>query len=98
MDAANVGGNLEIYNNTGFLEIEFNRVGGFVNVMTNAPIGMSNLFNQVGGDMIVSNNTGPGAKFVVSNTIGKKLICQNNDSPFVGQPNVAQDYQGECGP
>jgi len=97
VDAASVGGNLLIYDNTGFLEIEFNTIEGSVHVKNNVPVGMSNIFNTVGHSMIVSNNSGPSTKIVAANTVAQSLVCQNNDPPFVGAPNVASNYQGQCG-
>lgn len=96
VDAANVGKNLHIYRNTGFLEIEFNTVEGSVHIKDNVPTGMSTISNTVGQSMNVSNNSGPGPKSVVANTVAQKLICVNNDPVFTGGPNPAADAQGQC--
>ena len=53
-------------------------------------------FNSVGSDMQVFKNEGPGAKFVVANTIRENLQCFENDPLFEGIGNVAQKAEGQC--
>lgn len=103
VDAAIVGGDLEIVKNFGNLEIEFNRVGGNLKVEENfVPSSMSVLGNgvpiasPVSGNLQVSKNVGPGFKQVVINVVAQNLQCFDNTAPFVGGPNTARDTQGQC--
>ncbi len=49
------------------------------------------------GSLDVSDNTGPSAKFVQSNTGGTRLECDDNLAPFVGSPNTGwATIQGQC--
>jgi hypothetical protein len=58
--------------------------------------GMSDINNTLPtSNMHVIGNTGTGNKVVAGNTV-KNLVCQNNDPPFVGAPNVAQHAVGQC--
>jgi len=43
--------------------------------------------NAIGGNLIVLKNQGAADKFVINNTGGKKLQCDNNSASFVGTPN-----------
>ena len=43
--------------------------------------------NTISGNLIASKNQGSSDKFVVNNTGGKKLQCDDNVAPFVGTPN-----------
>lgn len=52
--------------------------------------------NTVGTDADISGNTGVGPKAVQTNTVARTLKCENNDPPFVGGPNVADRYKGQC--
>jgi hypothetical protein len=103
VDAAIVGGDLEIVKNFGRLEIEFNRIEGNLKVEENfVPNSMSVLGNglpfasPISGNLQVFKNIGPGAKQVVSNVVSQNLQCFENTPPFVGGPNVARDRQGQC--
>lgn len=60
--------------------------------------GMSVLGNTVSGNLQVLRNSGDGDKFVVSNTVARRLVCRDNDSPFVGSPNAAASAEGQCAP
>jgi hypothetical protein len=53
--------------------------------------------NEVAEDLQVFKNTGAGLKLVQFNTVGENLQCFENDPPFLGQPNVAEQAQGQCG-
>jgi hypothetical protein len=115
VDAATVGGQLNVWRNTGgCIEVEFNTVGGHVRVEDNiipptpcAPppvggatvvAGMSVLGNNVlTGHMMVLRNSGDGPKQVVSNIVARRLVCRDNDEPFIGAPNVAGSAEGQCG-
>jgi hypothetical protein len=101
VDGAFVEGNLEVSKNISdrFLHVEFNTVGGNIKVEKNviqSPSFMSVLGNQVTGNLQVLKNTGTGSKQVVNNTVSENLQCFDNDPPFVGGPNVAQQAEGQC--
>jgi hypothetical protein len=51
---------------------------------------------QVGQDLQVFKNRGPGEKEVVGNTVDGNLQCFENDPPFLGGPNAAQQAEGQC--
>lgn len=51
--------------------------------------------NVVAGTLRVMGNTGSSLKKVTHNTVGKLLMCQRNDAPFVGGPNTADRIVGE---
>jgi hypothetical protein len=101
VDGAIVEGNLEVSKNipSRRIHVEFNTVGGNIKVEKNviqSPIFMSVLGNQVTGNLQVLKNTGTGSKQVVNNTVSENLQCFDNDPPFVGTPNVAQQAEGQC--
>ena len=97
IDASIVGGNLGVLGNSGNLEIEFNQVGGSLNIRGNfVPASASVIFNQVGGSLDVYETTGPAFKQVVANTAGEVVACQDNDPPFIGGPNTAPNTEGQC--
>jgi hypothetical protein len=52
--------------------------------------------NSVGQNLQVFKNRGPAPKLIFGNTVGEALQCFENDPPFVGGPNVAQQEQGQC--
>ena len=53
--------------------------------------------NSVGGNLVVTNNTGISQKHVQSNTGGNRLRCAANGSPFVGGPNGSWlTKEGQC--
>ena len=54
--------------------------------------------NAIGKKLMVSKNTGLSDKWVVNNTGGQKLQCDNNAGPFVGSPNTgfAVVKAGQC--
>ena len=52
--------------------------------------------NRVSQNLQVFKNKGPALKFVVSNEVGGKLHCTENDPPFVGGPNTARQREGQC--
>jgi hypothetical protein len=76
------------------------RIGGAVDVVSNVipPTNVLQVMgNTIGGTSHVSNNVGPGFfKAVQGNTVAKTLVCENNDPPFIGGPNVARQTQGQC--
>jgi hypothetical protein len=100
VDAAIVDGNLEIRNNVGngFLEVEFNKVGGHLKVEENlvTAAGMSVHSNQVAKHIQVFRNTDPGPKQVIFNTAARSIKCSENTLPFVGGPNTASRTEGQC--
>jgi len=59
--------------------------------------GMSAVGNIVGGNMQVLRNSGDGTKAVQGNTVARRLVCRDNDDPFVGGPNTAgSGAEGQC--
>jgi hypothetical protein len=60
--------------------------------------GMSAAGNTVGGNMQVLRNSGDGTKAVQGNNVARRLVCRDNDDPFVGTPNVAASAEGQCAP
>jgi hypothetical protein len=52
--------------------------------------------NQVARNLQVYRNLGLASKFVGGNTVGGALQCFDNDLPFVGGPNTAQNAEGQC--
>jgi hypothetical protein len=60
------------------------------------PINMSIFGNLLPSrNMHVLDNTGPGTKTVVENTV-KHIVCFGNTPPFVGGPNIAEQAEGQC--
>lgn len=116
VDAAKVGGQLDISRNTGCMEVQFNTIGKNLRIEDNIippatevcpppPPGsvtsvktgdMSVIVNTVSGNMQVLRNSGDGPKSVLSNTVVKKLVCRDNEDPFVGGPNFAAETEGQC--
>ena len=52
--------------------------------------------NNIGGNVQVFKNVGPGQKTVQDNTVGEDLQCWENGPPFVGGPNTAGKAEGQC--
>jgi hypothetical protein len=52
--------------------------------------------NRVAQNLEVRKHRGGAAKVVRDNTVGQKLECKENDSPFVGGPNAAAEAEGQC--
>jgi hypothetical protein len=58
--------------------------------------GLETTRNRVAQNLEVRKNLGGAAKVVRDNTVGQKLECKENESPFVGGPNVASEAEGQC--
>jgi hypothetical protein len=72
-------------------------IGGSVDLVSNTgPFGIRILGSHIGANVHVNNNSGTGLNGVVGNIIANTLVCQNNNLPFVGGPNVAARAQGQC--
>ena len=52
--------------------------------------------NTVGGNLQVFKNRGLGPKSVQGNVVADTVACFHNDPPFVGDPNVAPNREGQC--
>jgi uncharacterized protein YjdB len=52
--------------------------------------------NQIGQHLQVFKNRGGLPKAVTRNTVGASLQCFENTAPFIGEPNVAQEAEGQC--
>jgi hypothetical protein len=52
--------------------------------------------NQVAGDLDVDSTEGDGPKTVQNNVVGDTVKCKDNDPPFVGGPNTATRFKGQC--
>ena len=65
-----------------------NTIGGNLEVTNNfTDVELDVQDNTISGNLVVSKNQGSSDKFVVNNTGGKKLQCDDNVAPFVGTPN-----------
>lgn len=114
VDAATVVRQLNVWRNTGPVEVEFNGVGGHLRVEDNiielactpgvtpppsfgaVVCGMSVAGNIVAGNLLVLRNSGDGQKNVTGNTVTRRLVCRDNDEPFLGGPNIAGSAEGQC--
>lgn len=54
--------------------------------------------NRVRGDIQVFKNVGRGSQAVRDNWSDQSIQCLENVGPFVGSPNRASDYEGQCRP
>jgi hypothetical protein len=97
-----IGGNVKIDNNV--VPVEYTGgpaqpLPGACGVPTSFILdtgGMSIFTNTLpSNNMHVLNNTGPGNKQVVTNTV-KHIVCFGNTLPFLGGPNIAEMAQGQC--
>lgn len=70
----------------GNLQVEENAVTGSLEVAR----------NRVAQNLEVRKHQGGAAKLVRDNTVGQKLSCKENASPFVGGPNAAAEAEGQC--
>jgi hypothetical protein len=54
------------------------------------------VLDNVHGNLQVFKNTGPGLKTVQGNQVRESIQCFENESPFIGGPNIAREAQGQC--
>ncbi|MBL8961462.1 MAG: hypothetical protein JNJ98_16505, partial [Gemmatimonadetes bacterium] len=54
------------------------------------------LRNRMTQNLEVIDTDGLGAKTVTGNRVSQKIECLGNTLPFVGRPNAALDYDGQC--
>lgn len=57
---------------------------------------LSVLRNRMTQNLEVIDTDGLGAKTVTGNRVSQKIECLGNTLPFVGRPNAALDYDGQC--
>jgi hypothetical protein len=99
-----VNGDIIVRESAGTILIDRNRLArgnivvtnNFVPPFSEFPSQLSVRLNDVGGDVIVSNNSGPGFKEVHSNRVAGTLRCEQNEQPFVGGANDARATVGNC--
>jgi hypothetical protein len=93
----------------GSIQIEKNRVDVVIqdNILTKGNLKLEDNFsppaffffvdrNQVAQNLQAFKNRGPALKRVQLNVVGQTLQCFENDPPFVGGPNTAEQAQGQC--
>jgi hypothetical protein len=92
-------GHVHIIGNEGDILFMRNRVQkSHIKIQDNVIPALLNIFsNEAGTHMEVSQNTGPGSKFVQFNTAGRRISCFGNTPPFFGLPNTAPELEGQCG-
>ena len=106
VDDNRVVGNLEVKNNnvpdttpTAVASVSLNDVDSNL-VIDNNLIDTAQPFtisaNQVDDNMFVTKNRGSTTKEVTLNVVAETLGCFDNDQPFIGGPNLANDAQGQC--
>lgn len=88
----NIGGNLNVQNNTAATIMNGNIVTGNIQVQNNTGATSVN-GNIVTGNLQDQNNTGPTQVF--SNIVGNGLQCQQ-DSSITGGGNTSAQKQGQC--
>lgn len=74
-------------------------VGGSIRLVDNVIPGghvMLLLNAQVAADADVRRNGGPGHKQVEGNVVTGELACKKNDATFIGGPNTAGSFKGQC--
>jgi hypothetical protein len=54
--------------------------------------------NRVRGDVQVFKNVGRASQVVRGNWSDQQIQCRENTGSFVGSPNRAADFEGQCGP
>jgi hypothetical protein len=78
------------------MQVEDNFVERVLDFPTSAFNGLLVGRNTVGQNLQVYKNRGPGTKLVTLNSVSESLQCFDNELPFVGTGNFAQEAQGQC--
>lgn len=92
-------GHVHVMHNEGDILFMRNRVAkSHIKIEENVIPALLNIFsNEIGTELDVSRNTGPGTKFVQFNTAGRRIACFDNTPLFFGVPNTAPELEGQCG-
>jgi hypothetical protein len=98
---SDVVGNLRVERTSGMIEVGMSRVAGGAQFLDNGAGGpgasLEVVDNIIDGNLQVFRTRGlllP--KVVAGNRVGQNVQCFENDPPFVGGPNEAQQSQGQC--
>jgi hypothetical protein len=97
LEEATIGRRVGIRNVAGSVFVARSRVNGALEVADNRVVdGLFVTGTVIGGDAVVSRNRGPGGKQVTENEVAGTLTCLQNDEPFIGFPNTAERFEGQC--
>jgi hypothetical protein len=95
-----IDGNLKVERTSGLIEVGDTLIRGEAQFFDNGALGpaasLDVVDNAVLGNLQVYRTRGLLPKVVAENRVGQNIQCFENDQPFVGGPNEAQQRQGQC--
>jgi hypothetical protein len=100
LSISEVIGNLRVERTSGLIEVGETLIRGEAQFFDNGAAGpaasLDVVDNIVLGNLQVYRTRGLLPKVVADNRVGQNVQCFDNDPPFVGGPNEAQQSQGQC--